>query len=110
MKMKDSSPSPNFSIIEVWNSNLEEEFKKIRRIVQKYPFIAMDTEFPGVVAKISGDIKPTDYQYQNLKCNVDLLKIIQLGFTFMDKKGNVPTESSTFQFNFHFNIKYFNRQ
>lgn len=104
MKMKDSSPSPNFSIIEVWNTNLEEEFKKIRKIVQKYPFIAMDTEFPGVVAKISGDIKPADYQYQNLKCNVDLLKIIQLGFTFMDEKGNVPTESSTFQFNFHFNI------
>ncbi len=41
MKMKDSSPSPNFSIIEVWNSNLEEEFKKIRKIVQKYPYIAM---------------------------------------------------------------------
>ncbi len=39
--MKDSSPSPNFSIIEVWNSNLEEEFKKIRKIVQKYPYIAM---------------------------------------------------------------------
>jgi len=104
MKMKDASPIPNFSIIEVWNSNLDEEFKKIRKIVQKYPFIAMDTEFPGVVAKISGDIKPADYQYQNLKCNVDLLKIIQLGFTFMDEKGNVPTESSTFQFNFHFNI------
>jgi len=66
-----------------------------------------DTEFPGVVAKISGDIKPADYQYQNLKCNVDLLKIIQLGFTFMDDKGNVPTEASTFQFNFHFNIKYY---
>ena len=25
----------------------------------------------------------------------------------MDEKGNVPSESSTFQFNFHFNIKYF---
>lgn len=39
--MKDTPPSPNFSIIEVWNSNLDEEFKKIRKIVQKYPFIAM---------------------------------------------------------------------
>lgn len=103
MKMKDTSNS-NYTIIEVWSNNLEEEFKKIRKIIQKYPFVAMDTEFPGVVAKISGDIKPADYQYQNLKCNVDLLKIIQLGFTFMDEKGNVPSEASTFQFNFHFNI------
>ena len=64
----------------------------------------MDTEFPGVVAKIGGDFKAVEYQYQCLKCNVDLLKIIQLGFTFMDDKGNVPSEASTFQFNFHFNI------
>lgn len=41
MKMKDTSPSPNFTIVEVWNTNLEEEFKKIRKIVQKYPYIAM---------------------------------------------------------------------
>lgn len=59
------------------------------------------------MAKIIGDPKSPDYQYQCLKCNVDLLKIIQLGFTFMDEKGNMPPEASTFQFNFHFNIKYF---
>ena len=41
MKMKDMSPNPNFTIIEVWNSNLDEEFKKIRKIIQKYPFVAM---------------------------------------------------------------------
>ncbi|RMZ93004.1 CCR4-NOT transcription complex subunit 7 isoform X2 [Brachionus plicatilis] len=103
MKMKEST-SPNYTIIEVWNNNLEDEFKKIRKIIQKYPYVAMDTEFPGVVAKIIGDVKTPDYQYQCLKCNVDLLKIIQLGFTFMDEKGNVPSEASTFQFNFHFNI------
>lgn len=103
MRMREST-NPNYTIIEVWSSNLEEEFKKIRKIIQKYPFVAMDTEFPGVVARISGDFKSADYQYQCLKCNVDLLKIIQLGFTFMDEKGNVPLESSTFQFNFHFNI------
>lgn len=103
MKMKETSV-PNYTIIEVWNNNLEEEFKKIRKIVQKYPYVAMDTEFPGVVAKIIGDSKSADYQYQCLKCNVDLLKIIQLGFTFMDEKGNMPAEASTFQFNFHFNI------
>jgi hypothetical protein len=40
MKMKDTSNS-NFTIIEVWSNNLEEEFKKIRKIIQKYPFVAM---------------------------------------------------------------------
>ena len=39
--MKDTNPNPNFTIIEVWSSNLEEEFRKIRKIVQKYPYVAM---------------------------------------------------------------------
>ncbi len=39
--MKEIAPNPNFTIIEVWNNNLEEEFKKIRKIIQKYPFVAM---------------------------------------------------------------------
>jgi hypothetical protein len=42
-KMKDttSSSNPNYTIIEVWSTNLEEEFRKIRKIIQKYPFVAM---------------------------------------------------------------------
>lgn len=40
MKMRETS-IPNYTIIEVWNNNLEEEFKKIRKIVQKYPYVAM---------------------------------------------------------------------
>jgi CCR4-NOT transcription complex subunit 7/8 len=39
----------------------------------------MDTEFPGVVARPYGTFRShTDYQYQTLKCNVDLLRIIQV--------------------------------
>merc|ERR1719203_73802 len=57
---------------------MEEEFKIICRLVRDYPFVAMDTEFPGVVARPIGEFKSTaDYQYQLLRCNVDLLKIIQ---------------------------------
>ena len=40
-----------------------------------------------------------------MRCNVDLLKIIQLGLTFLDEKGDIPeTGPSTWQFNFKFNL------
>ena len=53
-----------------------------------------------------GEFKSTaEYQYQLLKCNVDLLKIIQLGLTFLDDEGKLPTEGcTTWQFNFKFNL------
>ncbi|RWS24910.1 CCR4-NOT transcription complex subunit 7-like protein [Leptotrombidium deliense] len=93
-------------IKEVWSNNLEEEFRTIRKIVQKYPFVAMDTEFPGVVARPIGEFRSTsEYQYQLLQCNVNLLKIIQLGLTFLDENGKPPPgQYSTWQFNFKFNL------
>ena len=50
-----------------------------------------DTEFPGVVARPVGSFKSSnDYRYQTLRCNVDLLRIIQLGncsgFYYMNNK------------------------
>ncbi|XP_055538859.1 CCR4-NOT transcription complex subunit 7 [Wyeomyia smithii] len=92
-------------IRDVWRHNLDEEFRTIRHIVQKYHYVAMDTEFPGVVARPVGEFRSSaDYQYQFLRCNVDLLRIIQLGLTFMDEEGRTPTGFSTWQFNFKFNL------
>merc|ERR1712223_162157 len=106
--MTGTGPTTNedCGIREVWAHNLEEEFKTICQIIQTFPFVAMDTEFPGVVARPIGEFKSTaDYQYQLLRCNVDLLKIIQLGLTFLDEKGNIPESGpSTWQFNFKFNL------
>lgn len=95
----------NFIIRDVWSNNLEEEFRKIRQVIQRYKYVAMDTEFPGVVARPIGEFRSTaDYQYQLLRCNVDLLKIIQIGLTFMDEEGKSPAPVSTWQFNFKFNL------
>jgi CCR4-NOT transcription complex subunit 7/8 len=50
-----------------------------------------DTEFPGVVARPMGQFNgKSDYHYQCLRCNVDLLKIIQLGITLFNDEGEHP--------------------
>ena len=89
-------------IRDVWHDNLEAELASIREMIVSYPFISMvraallslstipantelhpvlvqDTEFPGVVAKPVGSFRSSsDYHFQTLRCNVDLLKIIQV--------------------------------
>jgi len=68
--------------------------------------VEQDTEFPGVVARPIGDFKSsTEYQYQLLRCNVDLLKIIQVGMTFLDENGHSPSPVATWQFNFKFSLE-----
>ncbi|XP_070799873.1 CCR4-NOT transcription complex subunit 8-like [Pituophis catenifer annectens] len=88
-------------ICEGWANNLEEEMRKIL----SYSYIVMDKEFPGVVVRSIGEFRSSiDYQYQFLRCNVDLLKIIQLGLTFTNEKGEYPVRINTWQFNFKFNL------
>lgn len=96
-------------IREVWNDNLEDEFALIREIVDDYPYIAMDTEFPGVVLRPLGEYKNfTDFHFKTLKANVDLLKLIQLGLTFSDEKGNLPTCGTGKYCVWQFNFREFN--
>jgi len=92
-------------IKDVWDFNLEEEMAKIRELVEDYNYIAMDTEFPGIVTRPVGNFRSTsDYHYQTLRLNVDQLKIIQLGLTFCDSEGNLAKPTSTWQFNFKFSL------
>ncbi|PKA48274.1 putative CCR4-associated factor 1 like 7 [Apostasia shenzhenica] len=95
----------NVQIREVWDDNLEQEIALIREIVDDFPFVAMDTEFPGIVCRPVGSFKSTsDFNYATLKANVDMLKLIQLGLTFSDERGNLPTCNTgvgcVWQFNF----------
>lgn len=105
---KYTFPSPSGETLEirnVWAENVHEEMAVIRQVVEKYPYVAMDTEFPGVVAKPVTENYAADYQYKSLKVNVDLLKIIQLGLSFADAEGNFAPGCPCWQFNFAFNLE-----
>lgn len=92
---------------EVWANNLEEEIKNLIEALEDYKFVAMDTEFPGIVAEPIGTFRSrNDHYYQSLRCNVDLLNIIQLGVTLFDDKGDPNMRGPcTWQFNFVFNLQ-----
>ncbi|KAJ3507045.1 hypothetical protein NLJ89_g6524 [Agrocybe chaxingu] len=91
-------------IREVWATNLEAEMRAIRDLIDDYPYIAM-AQFPGVVARPIGAFKTSsDYHYQTMRCNVDLLKIIQVGITLANEEGDFPQDCCTWQFNFKFSL------
>ena len=92
-------------IRDVWASNLEQEIKIISDLLVDYPYIAMDTEFPGVVAMPFGSFKSTEeLEYQKMRCNIDILKIIQIGISLGDANGKVPSPCCGWQFNFKFDL------
>ncbi|KAG8891802.1 hypothetical protein FRB99_003347, partial [Tulasnella sp. 403] len=93
-------------IREVWESNLDQEMAALREAVDNYPYIAMKTEFPGTVARPIGNFKThSEFQYQTMRCNVELLKVIQIGITLCDPSGNLAPEPHTWQFNFRFDLE-----
>ncbi len=78
--------------------------ENIRALVEKYPYIAMDTEFPGVVTSGISSRDSKDYQYQTIRANVDLMKLIQFGIAIADEIGNFCHECTCWQFNFKFDL------
>jgi CCR4-NOT transcription complex subunit 7/8 len=91
-------------IRDVWASNLREEMRNIQRITEQYKYISIDTEFPGVVVTPLANADQTSQQWNTIRCNVNILKIIQLGMCFCDQHGNHPPGVNTWQFNFQFDV------
>ncbi|KAL0288061.1 UNVERIFIED_CONTAM: putative CCR4-associated protein [Sesamum radiatum] len=100
-------------IREVWSQNLKSEFELISDLVDRYPFISMDTEFPGVIfkpEKSSTHRRPGGRPLGSLpllKSNVDVLSLIQLGLTLSDAAGNLPDLGSGERFIWQFNFSDF---
>ncbi|KAJ3677218.1 hypothetical protein LUZ60_002942 [Juncus effusus] len=84
-------------IREVWKENMEEEFALIASIIDEYPYVAMDTEFPGAVL---ASLARSESKYKSIKANADMMHLIQLGMTLSDEEGNLPLGNSIWQFNF----------
>ena len=87
-------------IVEVYKDNLLEEMKNLISLLNKYNYIGMDTEYPGIVNQVDNTYE--DFYYQSVKINVESLKLIQLGITLSDGRGRYPQPYHTWQFNFEF--------
>ncbi|KAF2417246.1 ribonuclease H-like protein [Tothia fuscella] len=110
---------------EVWANNMDLEMDLLAEVVRDYPYISVDTEFPGIVARPIGEFNSkASYHYQTLRANVDLLRILQLGITLFNSSGkevpanyldtlgdrnpypsNITTCPCTWSFNFRFDVE-----
>ena len=87
-------------IKEVFVDNFIQEIKNISNYLPSYNYVGMDTEFPGVIEPCP--VATQDFYYKYTKVNVDSLKLIQVGITLTDDKGQSPSSCSTWQFNLRF--------
>ncbi|KAL5556343.1 hypothetical protein UlMin_038579 [Ulmus minor] len=83
-------------ITSVWKQNFLHQFEAFDSCLCHFQIISFDTEFPGFLRN-TPRLVPENILYDNLKYNVDNLKIIQLGITLSDEIGNI---GGTWEFNF----------
>ena len=109
-KKNNISPPPNINyhnqsnrIKEVYSDNFIQEIKNISNYLTQYPYVGMDTEFPGVIYPCP--VATEDFYYIYTKVNVDNLKLIQLGITLTNDKGEYPPGTCTWQFNLNFDVE-----
>lgn len=97
-------------IKEVWSDNLDHEFAFIHDIIDKYHYVSMDTEYPGIVERAPPNTFNTrqEHNFWMLRANVNILKLIQLGLTLSDENGTLPTCEQGKRYVWQFNFCEFN--
>ncbi|KAL5963231.1 CCR4-NOT transcription complex subunit 8 [Taenia solium] len=96
---------PSSRVVDIWASNFHEGMRMVRRLAKSARYVAVDTEFPGVVAKVFGEYVNTfDQAYHNIKVNIDMLRPIQIGFSFFGERGQCVDSVATVQFNLKWNV------
>ncbi|KAI5350799.1 hypothetical protein L3X38_003690 [Prunus dulcis] len=72
----------------VWAHNFHQELSQFDHCLHRFPVISFDTEFPGFLRDTPRDALE-DQRYEDVKFNVESLKLLQLGFTLSDAHGNI---------------------
>ena len=88
----------------VWACNLEVEFELIHKMIGFFPFISMDTKFPGIIFQSNPGLHQPQTNYAMMKANVDHMHLIQVGLTLSDCHGNLPTFGTSNRFIWEFNF------
>lgn len=103
-----------FEVRQVWSDNLVAEFALFSDVIQRYRFVAMDTEFPAFIFR---DKKHFFHQsladrYHYININVNTLHLKQVGLTFFDKDGNLPDLGTRDEVGYlwEFNFRDFNHR
>ncbi|GAV78089.1 CAF1 domain-containing protein, partial [Cephalotus follicularis] len=96
---------------QVWADNLEFEISQINEAILDYPFVAIDTEFPGTIFQLKPNMTYLShyppFNYYMMKSNIDALNIIQLGLTLSDSEGRMPCFGTEFSVLWEFNFRDF---
>ncbi|KAH7420980.1 hypothetical protein KP509_13G034300 [Ceratopteris richardii] len=82
-------------IRKVWGHNAVAEFNLIGKLKHKFSTVAIDSEFPGSFST-----------YRALKANVDMMKLIQVGITLIDNRGQLPVIDGAYCI-WQFNLRNF---
>jgi CCR4-NOT transcription complex subunit 7/8 len=83
---------------DVWAGNFNDELSKLSAVLPHYPWVCVDTEFPGVVHDSDAPryLRGPRESYALVKKNVDDLKLLQVGIALSGPAGRFPV---AWQFN-----------
>uniref|UniRef100_A0A0D3HAT8 poly(A)-specific ribonuclease n=1 Tax=Oryza barthii TaxID=65489 RepID=A0A0D3HAT8_9ORYZ len=88
--------------------NLHREMSLIRSLMPTFPFVAVDTQFPGVVhPHPRGAGVTADDRYAAVRANADELCLLQLGITLSAADGRLPVDGALVEFMWEFDFAGF---